>query len=749
MASTIIIKNGAGTDVPSSLKQGELAINVDNGKLFYGTSGSSNAVSSSFAFQHITSSGDISGSGTVSAKELKLTTNGVHKASIDASGNVAVEGYVSASAALLGNSAQFANNGVDTLNISSGGAISASSAIQGTEFAAQTNGVTKASIDPEGNVAAEGNISSSGVVSGTALTLATNGATKATIDASGNIAAEGTISSSGRLFGNLLELRTAGVLKAAIASDGTGSFNGGIDCIGDGINATGSFGYISCSEDVSASGKLFGEGLIIGSDAVNMELGAGTDNSVVVLNSANRLVTDEIDVGVWGAQGSIVTTEGENIAPIANVSANVNAVATTDNTEFFIGVLDGASGTQAVETSTKLKQNPSTGKLTVLGALSSSGVISGTALTLATNGVNAFDISAAGALSASSTIAGTALTLASNGVNVFTATAAGAISASRGYNGTNIVIETDGATLASIDTSGNIAAEGYISSSALLSGTSLDIKVNGADRASIDTSGDLACRGMSGSGIFSANTGQFAHNGINTLNISNAGAISASSTIQGTAFTAQTNGATKATIDASGNVAAEGYVSSSGQLSGTNLDIRSAGVAKASITADGSGSFAGPIRGKQLQVYHANWKDSAGTTEHFIPLAGVPDEGASGFKEACALIMPFSGTIKEIILRMHWASITTSDDITWKIYKRLAAKRMNGMDEASSFTMTNPTQESNDTNNTRRSAVLEETFAAGDAISISMQWASTGPTNAGDRMYVTVVIENDFDDINY
>ena len=29
MASTIIIKNGAGSSTPSSLKQGELAINVD------------------------------------------------------------------------------------------------------------------------------------------------------------------------------------------------------------------------------------------------------------------------------------------------------------------------------------------------------------------------------------------------------------------------------------------------------------------------------------------------------------------------------------------------------------------------------------------------------------------------------------------------------------------------------------------------------------------------------------------------
>ena len=65
MASTIIIKNGTGSAVPSSLTQGELAINVDNGALFYGTSGSSNAVSSSFTFSNITASGQISASGNL------------------------------------------------------------------------------------------------------------------------------------------------------------------------------------------------------------------------------------------------------------------------------------------------------------------------------------------------------------------------------------------------------------------------------------------------------------------------------------------------------------------------------------------------------------------------------------------------------------------------------------------------------------------------------------------------------------
>ena len=184
-------------------------------------------------------------------------------------------------------------------------------------------------------------------------------------------------------------------------------------------------------------------------------------------------------------------------------------------------------------------------------------------------------------------------------------------------------------------------------------------------------------------------------------------------------------------------------ITASGDISGSAGKI--VGFATASVV--------GPIRGKQLQVYHANWKDDPGTTEIYVPLAGVPDEMAgstSGIKEQSTIIAPCDGTIKEIILRMHWAStITTSDDITWKLYTRANGTKMNDVNERSSFTMTNPTQATSDANNTRRSGTLNQAFDAGDAISISMQWASTGPTHTADRIYVTVVIEYDWDTVSY
>ena len=50
MASTIQIKRGTGSAVPSGLADGELAINLDNGKLYFG-SGSS--IINSFRFHVI------------------------------------------------------------------------------------------------------------------------------------------------------------------------------------------------------------------------------------------------------------------------------------------------------------------------------------------------------------------------------------------------------------------------------------------------------------------------------------------------------------------------------------------------------------------------------------------------------------------------------------------------------------------------------------------------------------------------
>lgn len=56
MATVIKIKNGGQSSVPSSLQQGEFAINVDNGNLYYG-SGSTNTVKQNISLQTLRISG--------------------------------------------------------------------------------------------------------------------------------------------------------------------------------------------------------------------------------------------------------------------------------------------------------------------------------------------------------------------------------------------------------------------------------------------------------------------------------------------------------------------------------------------------------------------------------------------------------------------------------------------------------------------------------------------------------------------
>ena len=156
---------------------------------------------------------------------------------------------------------------------------------------------------------------------------------------------------------------------------------------------------------------------------------------------------------------------------------------------------------------------------------------------------------------------------------------------------------------------------------------------------------------------------------------------------------------------------------------------------------------------KAIKVYHANFKDGSGTTPHFIPLAAVPDEQTSEAKEHTTLIMPAAGNVKEIILRTHFFGTLVADDpITWRVFTRSKEKKMNDAGaEVGNFTMTNPTNDANNVNNTQSSGELSLAFAKHDALSISMEWANAGPTDSSnrDRMYVTVVTEMDYNSLGY
>ena len=72
MASTIQIKRGTGSAVPTGLADGELAINLDSGKLFFG-SGSTSI--NSFRFENLAAENYIASSSYTNIKCWSFISN--------------------------------------------------------------------------------------------------------------------------------------------------------------------------------------------------------------------------------------------------------------------------------------------------------------------------------------------------------------------------------------------------------------------------------------------------------------------------------------------------------------------------------------------------------------------------------------------------------------------------------------------------------------------------------------------------
>ena len=117
MASKIQIKRGTGSAVPSGLVDGELAINLDSGKLYYGSG--SNSINS-YTFTNITASGNISSSGQMFSNRYRFTSANTNdyiglvndgiaiKSStsrINLSGNVTASGIISGASAITADDA--------------------------------------------------------------------------------------------------------------------------------------------------------------------------------------------------------------------------------------------------------------------------------------------------------------------------------------------------------------------------------------------------------------------------------------------------------------------------------------------------------------------------------------------------------------------------------------------------------------------------------------------------------------------
>ena len=233
MASTIQLRTGTGSAVPSALTQGEVAINVTNGLVYYG-SGSGNDVKQLESFTHVTASGNISSSGDITANSFvgnltgqaatvatiaglapNTATTQATQAAITTAANLTTVGALNAGSITSG----FTSIDVGAGAITTTGTVSAEHVLSSDDIVAQ--GDISASGTITGNVGQFNQINIDGEVALDTGDSATTGRvfldsqiTKIQIGKAGavtqtviegNITASGNISASGRIYGRQFE----------------------------------------------------------------------------------------------------------------------------------------------------------------------------------------------------------------------------------------------------------------------------------------------------------------------------------------------------------------------------------------------------------------------------------------------------------------------------------------------------------------------------------------------------------------
>jgi len=247
---------------------------------------------------YISASGDISSSGTGSFEFLQVTSEIV--GNVSASGTGSFKGGIDCIGD--GSGMTVASGAFGYISTSAdifvGGKLSGSGEITTNTFSTTHNGITKLTIDTDGVLSSSGdirlntgsffagdgrlltNITSSAAVGGANTQVLFNDGgsvggdagityikTTDTLTLAGALVAvevsASRVSASAGFEADTLSTSSFGFISCSgdISSSGTGSFAGGINCIspgGDDVDATGSFGYISCSGDISASGDILG-----------------------------------------------------------------------------------------------------------------------------------------------------------------------------------------------------------------------------------------------------------------------------------------------------------------------------------------------------------------------------------------------------------------------------------------------------------------------------------------------------------
>ena len=325
MASTIQIKRGTGSAVPSGLSDGELAINLDNGQLYFG-SGSTSV--NSFRFTNLTADNYTVSSSVTNyifqtlsgSSDFGDDVGDIHNrtGSLNISGALSMNGDIelsnndkifvgSSGTEIIANNDDYWKikaNGVEAARFSSAGVTINEGGAASADFRVESDNDTHLLfVDAGANKMAIG----TNTVSDSLLTV--DGDVKVT-----NITASGNISSSGDIYTNRVFVNQAQSLE--ISGDDATLFGGhGSNKIllGKGNQTPSIFtnGAITASGAISASGTITANSLV-------GPLGTAAQTNITSVGTLSALTVS----GDITANGNIVGDDSTNITNISNIECD-------------------------------------------------------------------------------------------------------------------------------------------------------------------------------------------------------------------------------------------------------------------------------------------------------------------------------------------------------------------------------------------------------------------------------------------
>ena len=378
MASTIQIKRGTGSAVPSGLLDGELALNLDNGKLYYG---SGSAVVNSFRFTNLTAENYIVSSSVTNITTQELSGSTVFGNSSDdthtftgaitASGDISSSGTITANSIVGGhitiNSSTISDNNDLTLDV--GGDITLDTE---EDIIFKEDGTTRYTFrmdsTPEIDIVGDLIIDPSG---GDVKFSGANINVEGNISASGHITASGNISASGQL-----------VVDNIISDNTITSTTGNLNLLTGNISLIN--GHITASGNISSSGAIIGDVGQFSQIKIDGEVALDTGDSA----TTGRVFLDsqitKIQIGKAGAATQTVIegniTASSNISASGNIDTDIYKSNGQTFAQFTSDTVNVGGGVQkpAIFSGTTITLGSAAGQhVTASGNISSSGTLKG------------------------------------------------------------------------------------------------------------------------------------------------------------------------------------------------------------------------------------------------------------------------------------------------------------------------------------------------------------------------------------